>query len=207
MNSILTVTGPASSYDLTALATVKTELSIVGSGDDTKIDGWIRQASSAIAKYCNRVFAKETVSEQFRLVRCIPKLTLSRRPISSITSILEDEVETVLVNGTDYEYDSLTGEVWRLTSDDARTHWGASKIVVVYQAGYTLLSELPYEVERAAILLVKYYRFSAKRDPFIRSETADGIGRTDYGFGGMTEEIIMPPDVASLISPYRELVV
>ena len=56
----------ASPYDLTDLATVKDELNL--STTDTSNDAFlsraITQASTAIANYCNRVFAVETVQDE-----------------------------------------------------------------------------------------------------------------------------------------------
>jgi hypothetical protein len=69
MNSILTVTTPASSYDLTALATVKTELGITDNTENDKLRTWITQASIIAASYCRRVFARETLTETFRPAR------------------------------------------------------------------------------------------------------------------------------------------
>lgn len=63
VNTISTVLVPASSYDLTDLASVHLELNIPTSTtkDDTFINGAITQVSKQIARYCNRVFAAETV--------------------------------------------------------------------------------------------------------------------------------------------------
>ena len=64
---MLTVTSPASTFDLALLASVKSELSITDRSEDANLARWIGQASTAIAAYCNRVFVTETVSETFRL--------------------------------------------------------------------------------------------------------------------------------------------
>jgi hypothetical protein len=203
MNSILTVTTPASSYDLTLVATVRTELGITNNDEDTKITGWIRQASATIAKHCNRVFASETLTETFRGVANREILQLTRWPVSSITSITLDDDEAALDSAADYEFDGANGHVFRLVSD-LRTNWVANKIVVVYVAGYTLLAELPYDIERAAILLVKQYRFSAKRDPLIKSVDVFEVQRTDYVWGGSLpgSGADLPAEVEQLINPY-----
>src|ERR1700756_1662640 len=64
-----TATAPAGPYDLTDLATVKDELAIPTS--DTSKDGFLQRAitqvSAAVAQYCNRVFAVETIQDLFYL--------------------------------------------------------------------------------------------------------------------------------------------
>ena len=55
----LTVVKPASSFDLTVLATVKAELGIADRASDAALAGYIKQASEVVAKFCNRVFALE----------------------------------------------------------------------------------------------------------------------------------------------------
>ncbi len=203
MNSIVTIVTGAASTDLTTVAAVKDELGITGTSEDEKILTWIRQASSMIAGYCNRVFAEETLSEQFRLTREEAVLQLRRWPVSSITSITQDE-DDPLDGDTDYEFDPDTGQVWRLISD-IRVSWAAQKIVVVYVAGYELLGELPYEIERAAISLVKLYRSSATRDPMLKSESIPDVWEGTYWVGAPPGGGL-PPEVTVLIDPYREIV-
>lgn len=86
---MLTVVTPAQSYDLTVLATVKAELGITDRSEDENLTRWIKQASDVIAKYCNRVFAQETVSETFRLATRESNLLLSRYPVVSIAAVQE----------------------------------------------------------------------------------------------------------------------
>jgi hypothetical protein len=62
-----TVLVPATSYDLTDLATVKDELSIptLDVTRDPFLTRAIKQMSSAVSHYCNRVFPVETVRDVF----------------------------------------------------------------------------------------------------------------------------------------------
>src|SRR5450759_693293 len=97
------VTDTADTYDLTVLATVKAELGITDRDEDENLARWINQASGVIAKYCNRVFAQETLSDTFRLKwrECEEILVLSRFPVSSIASVLENDA--TLDPASDYE--------------------------------------------------------------------------------------------------------
>lgn len=208
MKSIVTITVPARSFDLTTKATVKTELGLTNGDEDAKILVWIRQASDAISTYCHRVFAEETVSEQFRynVNETAPKqLLLSRFPVSDVASITEDG--TLLVADTDYETDIATGIVYRLDGDDNRTTWSLAKTTAVYTAGYALMDSLPFAIERAAIILVKLFRANIDRDPSVRQETVVGVLEQQFWVGSIGDNGALPPEVVSLIEPYRNFTV
>ena len=63
------------------LATVKAELGITDRSEDENLARWIKQASDAVSKHCNRVFAQETLSETFRLKCREDGLLLARFPV------------------------------------------------------------------------------------------------------------------------------
>jgi hypothetical protein len=202
MNSIVTVTTSADSYDLTVLRTVKTELDIEQSDNskDEKLAAYIKQASGAFETECDRVFARETVSEQFRVSGCNTSLRLSRRPVSSVTSVTVDGATT-----TDYELDPKTGVLYHLTSG-LRTDWTTGNVVVVYSGGYVLLTGLPYDIERGIISLVKQYYFTAGRDPTLRSEDEPGVQSYTYQVGGIGEDSAYPPEFCKMVEKYRGMV-
>jgi len=204
MKSILTVTSAADSHDLTMLATVKGELGIASSvqGNDGQITAWIHQASGIIASECNRVFARETVSEQFRPNRSMDVLSLTRYPVSSISSINENDEALA---ATDYEVDKESGLLYRMSNDN-RTCWQYGKIVVVYIGGYDIPVELPQPIERACILLVKQMRSSATRDPMLKSQEVPGVLSQAFWVGDIGNNSL-PPEVSSLIAPYRNIVI
>ena len=64
------------------------------------------------------------------------------------------------------------------------------KVIATYYAGYLLPGQnsnnfpgakaLPAHVEDAIGRMVATRYFERSRDPFVRSETVEGIGRTDY---------------------------
>ncbi|MGH6645109.1 MAG: phage head-tail connector protein [Bradyrhizobium sp.] len=194
---MLTIITSAASTDLTVLATVKAELGITNRADDEKLTGYIRQASDVVAKYCNRVFALETVTETFRLAHRRDELILSRFPVASVASVVENEATLA---AADYEVECDTGALLRLWFD-APTCWPRGKIVITYATGFDLPAGLPQGVERAAILLVKQYATSGDRDSMVRIETIDGAGSTEYfnaaGFD-------LPPEVEGLLTPHRK---
>lgn len=214
MQSILTVTTPAASYDLTVLPNVKAELGIPARDrtKDPRLRLYIEQASGAIAEHCNRVFARETVSEQFRLgsryhpghydAHRVGELILRRHPVTEITSIIENDV--TLVAGTDFETDLASGFVTRLAGTQ-KSCWAHGKITVVYSAGYQLLGGLPWAIERACIRLVKFYLEQSERDALVRSEEVMGVSRIDYQVHTPGVDGGLPDDVISLLAPHVEV--
>lgn len=204
MQSILTVTSASNTYDLTVAATVKTELGISGTSEDAKIETWIHQASAIFAVECNRVFAQETVSEQFRNTGggWVGPIALQRYPVASITSVTEDDDDAL--SASDYELDAETGLLWRLDTSGYRMLWCArKKIVVVYVGGYQLLTTLPQEIERAVIDYVKQMRFAATKDPALKGEEVIGVQRFDYRVSGGGDDGVYPPQFDRMIQKYR----
>jgi hypothetical protein len=208
MKSILTVVTPASTQDLTTLANVKAEIGITGTAEDTNINLWIDQASSVIAGECNRVFGQETVLESCGVGAPIgmqwpeyERIVLTRNPVASITTLVEDG--NTLVSGTDYEVDKDSGIITRLIGDFERRWWFRT-LAVTYVAGYQLLGTLPEAIERACISLVKQFRYAAQRDPLLKSEDIPGVLSQTFWVGGVGEKSNgLPLDVETLIAPYR----
>lgn len=213
MNSILTVVTPATNFDLITLAMVKSKLGIYTTIEDSKITAWIKEASDFVVNYCRRVFAKEVVSEQFRLDRknqfgigssgkirsesAKEKIILSRFPVGGVTSVTEDGS---ILAVTDYEVEPSTGILYRL-SNDFVTNWQANKVVIVYSGGYTLVSELPYDLQNAMITIVSHFRSASLRDPFVKRVEIPDVQTVEYWVGDVTTKGL-PAEVISILDLY-----
>jgi hypothetical protein len=85
----VTVTTIAAKRALTTKGHVKDELGLSGSTYDDLLDALIDKASAAIESYCNRIFARQVYSET-----CPgfgdTELQLSRSPVITVSSVLED---------------------------------------------------------------------------------------------------------------------
>lgn len=204
MDSIVTVTTASETFDLTTLERVKRELGITTGTDDAALIDHIHAESVRVADWCNRVFAEQTYSEAFRLPCSADCLILSHRPVSSITSVVEDGVT---LEADEYEVNPETGLLYRLDGDDELDVWPAVKITAVYVAGYALLTDLPRPIEEATIKLVTARHYAKSRDPFIRQIAVQGVDTVSYGFGGTDSPDGLPPEVAAMLSPYRDPVV
>ena len=212
---MISVTTPAASTQLTTLSSVKAMLSITDTDSDDYLSMLVDQASSAVVSYCNRVFARETVTEMIRLVRGTfdrpmpgkDHITLTRWPMDSITALSEDA--TALVANVDYEYDPDQGRVWRLDTSGNRKTWTGSLIVVSYTGGWRLPNDtgrnLPAEVEDATMRMVKSRWMERRRDPLVKAQDVPGGGRTEYWIPASGSDGNMSPDVRDILDNYRAL--
>jgi hypothetical protein len=172
---MLTIVTPAAESDLLAVARVKTELSISGSSEDATLELLIAEASALLAAYCGRdTFGRETLLQTERLTCATESIVLGRDIAPAITSVTVDG-ETL--DTDEYEIDSSL--LYRL-EDDQRTWWDAGKVVVSFQAGFSLPNSAPTALARAALdLVVGMYR-GAGRDTTVRQEMVEGVGATSY---------------------------
>lgn len=197
---MLAVLVPATSSRLTTLDAVKRELAIAGTSEDARLLAYIDQASAVIADYLGRPLGQETVRETLRLSASSEVIMLSRWPVVSVSSVIEDGATLA---AADYEIDRSFA--YRLF-DDERASWPAVKIAITYVAGYDLPGSVPAAIERAAMQLVTSMNSARGRDPSLRSESVDGVGSQSWldprNGGGP-----LPDGVVALLNPYREVIV
>ncbi len=202
---ISTVTVEAGSYDLTDLATVKTELGITASTYDTQLDRYITVASLAAGQYCNRVFVVETVQDRFDITFARlrfggePHLQASRWPIVTMSSLTESG--TALVKDTDYKVDVVTGKFIRLDTNGDPTTWGQSPVLATYSAGF---ATIPADLEDAVIRMIRGRWFAKDRDPYTRQESIPGVRDISYWVPTGPDAGNMTPDVADILENYRQ---
>jgi hypothetical protein len=201
--SIVTVTVPATSYDLIDMDTVKEELDITTTTNDSRLQRWIAEESARVSSYCDRVFQMETLSEVIRLPYAAgtfssgAALQLARWPIISVTSVTEG---TSLLATTAYEVKNETGQIFRI-SGTSRSNWAVQPVTVVYTAGY---ATIPADVSQACLALMKQRTATlSPRDPSLRQLQIEGIGRKDY-YPVLPEFISdMPVEVIAALRRYR----
>lgn len=198
-NSVVTV--PAVSKDMTLLATVKAQLDITVTTYDTILAGYIQQASSAIVAYCNREFAKETLKDSFRVTNISQLgdkslLQMSRRPIVSVTPVVENG-ETL--TAADFEILASVGQLQRIDANGEPIAWTAGKTEVTYVAGWTMISELPNDLERICLIFVKSLYLSRKLDTNLKRESVPGVLETEYFYRSADDQTGMPPEVSDAL--------
>lgn len=216
---MFTVQTPASPTDLTLLATLKAEFGIASTSEDDYLNAAIKRASAAVCSYLRVpkaqdgtfTLGRETLVQTIRFnsnhrsgYRGPGNLILARRPVVSITSVVEGD-ETLVA--TDYELDGAAGLLARLC-DDRASHWSCEKTVVTNVAGWLLPDKgadrtLPYDIESAVVDLIKQARAGRTRDPLIKAVEVVDIDRKEYWVGGIAQGGALPPDIASRLDPYR----
>lgn len=203
---MLTIVRPAESHRLTTLAAVKAELRLTGGADDEYLSGLVDQASAAVRTWCGRPFAAEAVREVLDAAPRMWGVTLARWPVVSIEAVT---VAGLSCNPSLFEADE-SGTLYRLDGVAQRVGWCSGRIVVDYTAGFVLPGKpgrnLPEDIERATLTLVKAEFFARTRDPLIRSEDVNGAVSTAYQVGGFSGSSL-PPDVEGLLSRHRQVLI
>lgn len=223
---MLVVSSPAATTALTTRDRFKAAANITTTTDDDFIDTQIISISDQIntilgvaaATDGTRTIGRETLVETIRSdqndrygSRCVihqgyVALIPSRFPVVSITSITEDGVA---VDAADYELDGVSGLIRRLSSDDP-VDWSAGKIVITYVAGWLLPNDtgrnLPYDLEDAAISMIRASRFSRDRDPALKSESfVQRLYEYELFAGAATTGGSVPPDAMAALNRYRNI--
>ncbi|WP_341991859.1 hypothetical protein [Azorhizobium sp. AG788] len=197
---MLTVVEPAPEALLTTRAELVRELGLPVPADD-ELDSLIRAASQAVTTWCGRPLAAQTMREIVYVSAPVDGLMLSRWPIASVEDLAfgEDVQPT-----SNIEIDAAAGFLFRLGSHGRRLAWPSGRVSVTYRAGFIPPGEegrtLPYDIERATLVLARHYWFARGRDPALRSEQVDGIGDVSYGAGFSGR---LPAEVEGLLSTYR----
>ncbi len=197
---MLIVLTPAEATRLTTVAAVRARYGIAdGDADDKTLEALIDTASQMAVDFCNRTFGREQV-RQTNYAGGGSRILLERSP-ATIEEVRESG-EVVPADG--YYLEPSLNVIVRL-SGDVITCWGG-KVEITYHAGWVLPGQeganLPATIEHAALLLVGALWASNQRDPLVKSESVDGIGRTDYWMPGQASRL-PDPTAESLLQTYR----
>jgi len=213
-NPIVTVVTPATNTDLTTLARVKRELDIDDKKNDDILTDFVHEESAGFAGLVGRTLASETVTETFRIhstgqwlyqsyhttnIR-IDSLRLSRYPVTTISSVTEDD--NAPLDPTLYEVDANSGLLYRLDSFGNRIFWWGLKTVVSYTGGYVLPTDVPGKIQSACITLIRNRWFARKRDPAVKVEEITGVAREEFWVGPIGDGL--PADVQEAVDLFRD---
>lgn len=203
---MFTVSTPATSLGILSLAEIKAKLGIseADTSRDAQLTGLNLRIADLIAGECRvpgdgvnpPTLLRETITETVRVTCYQQKIILARRPVVSITSVTE--LGTALT-AEQYEVEASPALLYRLNSDE-RVCWPEGKVTVVYTAGWTA------SMLRTAALFALSEVYSAEsRDPLLRSETVEGVGRFDYWTGGLdpSNGSALSNQARALLDPFR----
>lgn len=208
---MLTVTTPATDYTLLTIQEMRAAAGIIGATQDPDLNAHEAKVADSIAAYCNLAIAgssrptlkQETLTETFRLVRA-PVLILSRRHAIEVISVT---VDGALIDASEYEVQPESGLLYRL-SDDRPIDWCATKVTVVYKAGF---STVPADLKMAATNFFRTSWLEKSRDPAVKSEEIDIPGvmnsRQDFWVGALPgqPEGPVPDTVAGQLVRFRNV--
>jgi hypothetical protein len=197
---MIEVLTPAESTRLTTVEAVRQRYGIfVAEMDDAAINRLIDTASRLAVDYCGRQFGREKVKETLNPYRPVRAIVLGRSPatIESVTYgdvvLLEDDYYHVAESGL-------------LMLDPSGTPAWAGRIELIYSAGWTLPGEenadLPPTIEAAVLMLVGALWSLGNREPGVKSEDVQGLGRTDYWMPGAASAL-PDPNAEQFLQPYR----
>ena len=211
---MLTIVTPASSINLTTLQRFKDDLGTTLTSDDAYITSLITGYSAAAASFCRRNFGLAAYSETFRPPPAsggysgwAPRpLSLSAFPVAASPSLVVVANGVTLAAGTDYELDAPSGMLTRLDANGNETGWPRQLITVSYSAGWNLpgdsLPNLPADIERAVLLMVRCAYLSRNRDPLLKTYQLPDVETASFGMIGLGSADLLP-EAESLLAPWR----
>lgn len=189
---------------MTTLAVVKEEFAIRNSAQDSKLKRWITETSATVETYLGRSLGAATLQEDWAWeARHSTKyaLILRQYPVRSITSVT---VDNTVLDPTSLVLDADKGLLYRVDSAGFRRHWNALRLTAVYVAGYVAVADIPSDIRRAVLIMLRHRYAMGDRDPTIKSEQVPGVLSSTYWVGGIGENPAVPPEAAALLDPYRE---
>lgn len=196
---MLEVIAPATETRLLSIEAARVAIGLADddASQDAALEPLIDQASAAIVAFIGQPLARATYRETVWSRLASDSLILSRFPVASIASVGIDGAD---IDAEGYRVDQATGIVHRRSPTRCGPFWPAGETVVEYAAGYELPDDLPADIQRAAILLLRQAHMAAGRDPLLRSEETDGVASFSYFAAGAAA---VPLEAQALLSPYQ----
>jgi len=217
MRSTLVVTTPAEDTALASIETMRVAAGLAAddSSRDAQLTSLALRLSAEIVNACSVVAAsgapptlrQERLTETFfPKGQSVGTLVLSRRHEVAIVSVTEDDDALTLdAEAIDVE----SGLLDRLI-DGTSSQWCASKIVVVYDAGFG--DEIPPDLEGCVGDLARIRLSEAAADPLAKAVTIEIPGvetvRTDRWVGGYPGQASsknttgLPPEIMARLGRY-----
>lgn len=212
---MLRVIVPAPDLGLLSVEELRAAVGETGTGRDAALTALGLTAAGMIAEFCQVVpgigagpgdpappitLRDELVEEVVQLTRSTESLILARRYVGSIVS--------VSVGGVDMapervEFDRAAALAWPVDEAGRERRWPCGRVTIRYWAGFGLV---PEGLKQAARALVRHLDSQGSRDPLLRAQQVDGVGREEWQISaGMAMERGLPADIAGMLSPFVTL--
>jgi hypothetical protein len=129
---VIKILEPASTFNLLELDELKIALGIDPNDttQDARLNQWITRASATVSIMCNRVFAKETLSETWNELQG-NRLFVSHWPIAAADLQSVEAPAGTILDPSDYALEEQSGKIQLLQST-------SQPIVVTYTGGFDL---------------------------------------------------------------------
>ena len=196
---MLEIVTPASETRLISIEAARVAIGLADddASHDAALEPLIDQASATIVAFIGQPLARQTYRETVWSRTATDSLILSRFPVVSVTSV---EVDGVAIDADDFRVELATAIVHRRSPTRCGPFWPAGETVIEYAAGYELPTDLPADMQRAAILMLRQAHFVGSRDPLLRSEETDGVATFSYFAAGAAA---VPLEAQALLAPYQ----
>ena len=174
-------------------------ITITDATRDAALNALIASVSADVAAHCGRVFESGSATE-YRNGRGMTGIYVSRLPVTAVTSVHESvsvprvyDATTLLVAGTDYDYDDATGKFYRMSG--AAWQDGEKAVKIVYTGGY---ATIPPDLEQAVIEIIR-----AKYEKGIGGQYhLTGVTSVEGNLNGIVFQD-WPPQSREVIERYR----
>jgi len=185
---------------------IRLGLAVGDTNDDEMLHSIIKGVSAVFDRFCNRNLILNTTDATEYYSGGIQKISLSRYPVVSITSVTESadwdwDNETALTADDDYHLMTDRGILHRASS---RWLGGNETVRVVYKGGYNPAADtpgtgetgLPYDIEESALL---QSMFTYKRRDDLGLSSVSAMGGSISKFSA----IKLLPEVENIFKAYR----
>jgi hypothetical protein len=162
------------------------------------------RVSAAIVRACHVAAAGaipptlrlEEVVDTYRLKSHQKALILSRRPVVSVTSLVEGS--TTLAEDVDFEVEADAGLLYRLSGDE-RVCWSSGKVVMTYSAGW---ATVPDDLRLAAEKLAQvFHSEGGSGGSGLKRESIPGVIEREW-WVGPSDDPAIPQEILDLLGPY-----
>jgi hypothetical protein len=201
MTTIFTVT--SANTDRSLLTQAELAQAVPGwAGDQKRLATLGLRVSALITKACRvrsdgatpPTLRLESIKDTFRLRGCpLEKLNLSRRPVVSIESVVENDL--TLIADDDYELASASALLFR-RSRGCHSFWGRGNVIVSYSAGW---ATVPHDLRELAAKFATMLAAESGRDPSIGSESIPGVYDATYRYG-RPDDPLVPAEILEGLS-------
>lgn len=207
---MLSITTSAPSLALLTAEELRAAAGVAGNGSDAALAAVGKRVAAAIMTECRIAIGsgglptllRETLTETLHAVNRW-EVVLRRRHEIEIASIA---VDGVALEPAQYFVDPESGILTRLEGD-MPVRWVASKMVIVYDAGF---AQVPGDLAMAAADFVRLAWQEQQRDPALKAIETDVPGvmreRREYWVGsvpGQAAEGVVPAVVAGQLQRFR----